>query len=534
MKRVGAGFTFVLALGAAAFALTACGDDGSYGSCTVSSNTDGSVSIVCTDGTNATIPPPVPAAVDQSCQVSEDASGVVTVSCDDGTSVQIEPGCKLRHFEFPTHRMTGISCPDGTDWVAAASIFPPSTTRVVLDTYLPGACGVRPDQTIRCWAGTGWAFFAPHEGVDIVLADAGACILRGDGSVECDGTFLEAPPPGERFVQIGAECGLRADGTLFCWGETGDGARNAPAERFVQFRGDWTEGCGLHPSGAVTCWSLGAVYRHPGYVFRSLADKPGCAITDDARLVCALASDTPTEVAQGIVAAAGEVSGVDECLLDDTGVAACTVIDRVDSTPYPAPAGFFFEALAANQYEACATTDEENVICWGDTVDLLSVPFPLDCRFGAAAMPDGSAQGLSVDRYDAIEYDLAALIGVPSAASVIADVAVPLDAPYGSNFGLHIAGYVYVGQSGTYDFVLRADGLARLSIADEQITRLVTAGDGEAAIVHGTACLTVGWHPFAVDYVHGKGPRELELTMGLLGTEPAHVLPTSFLHATTN
>ena len=76
---VGATLGCVAALG--------CGDDGK--SCTVRTNDDGSATIVCDDGSEAT----VPAGTDgTSCTVREQSDGTKVIECDDGTSVTVTDG----------------------------------------------------------------------------------------------------------------------------------------------------------------------------------------------------------------------------------------------------------------------------------------------------------------------------------------------------------------------------------------------------------------------------------------------------------
>ena len=82
-----------------------------------------------------------------------------------------------------------------------------------------------------------------------------------------------APPP---FVKLAASvfytCGLRADGTITCWGiqqdpgivalgdesdeiDAGPLARSPEGNTFVDVQAGFGTACGLHANGAATCWS---------------------------------------------------------------------------------------------------------------------------------------------------------------------------------------------------------------------------------------------------------------------------------------
>lgn len=72
------------------FLLGACGDSGSI--CTVVANADGSATIRCDDGTEATVPPGEMGVDGTSCTVRDGDPGTRIIECDDGTTVTVSDG----------------------------------------------------------------------------------------------------------------------------------------------------------------------------------------------------------------------------------------------------------------------------------------------------------------------------------------------------------------------------------------------------------------------------------------------------------
>ena len=94
------------------------------------------------------------------------------------------------------------------------------------------------------------------------------CGLKADGSVACWGlndSGQATPPahdPGD-YLQVSAgrwhTCGLRADGSVACWGDNGYG--QAPpsvgaAGDYLQVSAGLRHSCGLKADGSVACWGV--------------------------------------------------------------------------------------------------------------------------------------------------------------------------------------------------------------------------------------------------------------------------------------
>ena len=99
--------------------------------------------------------------------------------------------------------------------------------------------------------------------VRFTAIDAGyahTCGLRADGSVVCwgDNQHGQAHALDGRFRAVSAggnhSCGLRSDNTILCWGDNQYGQTGAPTGQFqaVSAGGDHT--CGLRTDGTIDCW----------------------------------------------------------------------------------------------------------------------------------------------------------------------------------------------------------------------------------------------------------------------------------------
>ena len=159
-------------------------------------------------------------------------------------------------------------------------------------------CGLRTDGRVTCWGDDGYRDSAPPSGRFAKLSAAYnlACALSADGSATCwgDNRFGQTDVPDSRFESItmgryhacglthrrdrrmlGTErqagetrrtrrdgsapsaaaykstCGLRVDGTVICWGDTGAGEPYAAEGRFTRI----TAGCGIRTDGTIDCFN---------------------------------------------------------------------------------------------------------------------------------------------------------------------------------------------------------------------------------------------------------------------------------------
>ncbi len=147
-----------------------------------------------------------------------------------------------------------------------------SLTEVTMLTT-QGACALREDGAVQCWAVDGPPVRRAELG-SFITVDAGAehvCAVREDGTAECwtGGEPTPAAPPVRSatvgtYVAVSAgtdfTCALRDDGAVECWGSSNWGQAPAlatAAERsFTQVSAGGTHTCALRHDGVIECWGL--------------------------------------------------------------------------------------------------------------------------------------------------------------------------------------------------------------------------------------------------------------------------------------
>ena len=87
------------------------------------------------------------------------------------------------------------------------------------------------------------------------------------------------------------QCGLKADGTLECWGNgTENQLYGIPAGTFRAFSVGWNHACAIRDTGSLACWgnSFNNKTRPPAGVYVQVAagNTFTCAIRDDGKRVC--------------------------------------------------------------------------------------------------------------------------------------------------------------------------------------------------------------------------------------------------------
>ena len=86
------------------------------------------------------------------------------------------------------------------------------------------------------------------------------CGLRADGTIDCWGwnNDGQAEAPGGAFTALSAgfnhNCGLRVDGTVQCWGDNSHGQIDAPTGTFIAIRANHNYSCATRADGTTQCW----------------------------------------------------------------------------------------------------------------------------------------------------------------------------------------------------------------------------------------------------------------------------------------
>ncbi|HUL68132.1 MAG TPA: hypothetical protein VLW55_26285 [Burkholderiaceae bacterium] len=226
-----------------------------------------------------------------------------------------------------------------------------------------------------------------HVFVSVVASHNHTCALTADGQAWCwgfglggqlgDGLRSNSQSPvsvagGHRFIQIaaslwqGVTCGLKADGTLWCWGVGFSGAAG-PAGSSVPTL--WTQAgtvalrsislgeahaCGLDAAGQAWCWGRNW--------FGEIGDGSGAFAA------------APVPVAGGRSYRQLAVGPMHSCALDQGGQAWCWGItaagdggsmSSVRLAPVAVAGGLGLTQIASGQARSCGLTADGSAWCWG-------------------------------------------------------------------------------------------------------------------------------------------------------------------------
>lgn len=215
----------------------------------------------------------------------------------------------------------------------------------------------------------------PTFGSETILnaGDYHSCGLKADGSVACWGNNAsgQATAQSGPFTQISAgsfhTCGLKPDGSVACWGDDSFGGTEGQAGPFTQISTGWNHSCGLKPDGGVDCWGwndLGQAEDQTGpFTQISTSENHNCGLKPDGSAVCwgdnsfggAENQTGPfTQITAGWHHSCGlRVDGSVDCWGDNSN-------GRADDQSGP------FTQISAAYSHSCGLKPDGNVACWGD------------------------------------------------------------------------------------------------------------------------------------------------------------------------
>ena len=200
------------------------------------------------------------------------------------------------------------------------------------------------------------------------------------------------------FVSVSAStqhtCGIRANGSVLCWGDNGSGRATPPDGSFQSVSAGRDYTCGIGVDGAVACWGFdnSGQATPPAGDFRSISASKDyyayaytCGVRTDGSVACwgngAWGKTNPPEGSFQSVSAGGyHACGV----LTDSGVVCwgsdgqATASDTGDGRATP-PSGSF-QAVSAGSFHTCGLRTDSSVVCWGgiygsETEILAGIPF---------------------------------------------------------------------------------------------------------------------------------------------------------------
>ena len=224
--------------------------------------------------------------------------------------------------------------------------------------------------------------------VSISAGSGHTCGLRADGSVICWGNNDQGqttPPPGAIFTSLSAgsghTCGLRADGSVLCWGRNESGESTPPAgETFTSIHAaGGSHTCGLKADGTPVCWGentdrtgsvSGQITPPQGEKFSSISGGGNhtCGLRADGTVVC-WGSDIFGESSppSTTLAYLSEHSYFHTCGLRADGTAVCWGISFFGVTS--PPTGEIFSSIGSGDRHTCGLRPNGTVRCWGSDYD---------------------------------------------------------------------------------------------------------------------------------------------------------------------
>ena len=190
-----------------------------------------------------------------------------------------------------------------------------------------------------------------------------------DPTADVDEDPAATPPASFKAVSAGGahSCGLRADDTITCWGNNGDGQADAPTGSFKAASTGFAHSCGLRADDTITCWGDNHYGRAdaPTGSFKAVsADlNHSCGLRSDDTIICwgynyFGQTDAPTGSFKAVSTGFDHSCGVRS---DDT------IICWGDNDYGQADALIgSFKAVSTGLYHSCGLRADDTIICWGD------------------------------------------------------------------------------------------------------------------------------------------------------------------------
>ena len=275
-----------------------------------------------------------------------------------------------------------------------------------LRDHFGGYCG--PD--LDSYAGNPWRDDGCREAtvpavspfVDVASGSRHSCGLRADGTVECWGsnTARQSAAPSGSFTAVTAggihSCGLKSDQTITCWGRSNEGQLNAPTALFTDVAVGFDHSCGLKSDQTITCWGqdyLGATDAPVG-MFTS--------VTAGSHYSCGLRTGGTIECwggnSQGQSdAPSGRFTAVSAGYEHSCGLGTGDTIECWGGNSQgqsDAPSGRF-TAVSAGTTHSCGLSISGTIECWGGNSAGESDPPP--GRFTHVSAGNGHSCGLRTD-----------------------------------------------------------------------------------------------------------------------------------------
>ena len=236
------------------------------------------------------------------------------------------------------------------------------------------SCGIRGDDTIRCWGRNQWGQATALQGTfeAVSAGETQTCGLRTDQTIQCwgDNGFGQTSAPSGAFIAVSAglshSCGVRTNDWIQCWGRNQWLQREAPQGTYRAVSAGGGHSCGLRTDDTVRCWGLNhdrqAAAPRGSFRAVSAGGSHSCGIRADRTVQCWGTNNWGERSAP-----AGTFSGISlgarhSCGLQTNGTIRCWGHNNFGQTD--APQGVF-SAVSSGEEHTCAIGSDERVYCWG-------------------------------------------------------------------------------------------------------------------------------------------------------------------------
>ena len=250
-------------------------------------------------------------------------------------------------------------------------------------------------------------FTPPPVFVAVSANETHACGLREDGSITCWGSSGEGqtdtPPGSYRAVSVGRThtCGLREDDRVRCWGNNYGGKTDHASGSYSAISAGTAHTCGLYAfSGLLACWGANQEGQSNAPTGSFTAVDAGtwhtCAIRrSDSAIECW--GWTPTAAPAGSFSAVS-ADAWHSCGLRTNGEIECWIHNPQDGDHFwfeDPPAGNY-TAVSVGLQHACGLRSNGELVCWGGT-DQYGESSPPAGRYSAVSAGQFYTCGLRTD-----------------------------------------------------------------------------------------------------------------------------------------
>ena len=200
------------------------------------------------------------------------------------------------------------------------------------------------------------------------------CGLRADGTIQCWGanSWGQADPPAGTYAAVAAghrhSCAVRTDGAIRCWGNDYRGLTDVPPGTYTEVTAGNAHNCGLLKDGTARCWGNsdhGLTDAPPG-AYRAVSAGSGytCGLRSDRTIECWGGayhyghSDAPPGTHTAI--AGGSYHA---CAVRTDGTVHCWNGRDYSGAQEP-PAGTYADVVTG-RYHSCGLYADRTIRCWG-------------------------------------------------------------------------------------------------------------------------------------------------------------------------